>query len=109
MARVRANQKAESPVSTRPLSGISVGRTTSKVEIRSEATRSSRSSSRAYSSRTLPLPRCTASVMEAVLLSAHCSIIRACLAGHEAAAGAVVLEAIGKRYGPRADGSGGRS
>src|SRR6185295_4757220 len=31
--------------------------------MRSEATRSSRSSSRAYSSRTFPLPRCTASAM----------------------------------------------
>ena len=31
----RVNQKPESPVSTRPLSGISVGRMTSKVEIRS--------------------------------------------------------------------------
>src|SRR5206468_7569907 len=53
---VRANQNAERPVSTRPLSGISVGRTTSKVEMRSLATSSSRSSSSAYSSRTLPLP-----------------------------------------------------
>src|SRR2546422_7719523 len=51
------NQKPERPVSTRPLSGISVGRTTSKVEIRSLATSSSRSSSSAYSSRTFPLPR----------------------------------------------------
>jgi hypothetical protein len=40
MCRVRANQKAESPVNTRPLSGISVGSTTSKVEIRSVATSS---------------------------------------------------------------------
>jgi hypothetical protein len=47
MARVRTNQKAARPVSTRPLSGISVGRITSKVEMRSDATRSSRSSSRA--------------------------------------------------------------
>ena len=47
MSRVRANQKAESPVRTRPLSGISVGRITSKVEIRSDATSSRRSSSSA--------------------------------------------------------------
>ena len=45
--RVCANQNAESPVSTRPLSGISVGSTTSKVEMRSLATSSSRSSSSA--------------------------------------------------------------
>src|SRR3954451_11484473 len=54
---VRANQNADRPVSTRPLSGISVGSTTSKTEMRSLATSSSRSSSSAYSSRTLPLPR----------------------------------------------------
>ena len=42
MSRVRANQNPESPVSTRPLSGISVGSTTSNVEIRSLATSSSR-------------------------------------------------------------------
>src|SRR5436853_6905381 len=66
----RENQKPDRPVSTRPLSGISVGRTTSKVEIRSLATSSSRSSSTSYSSRTLPLPTCvTASGMNRVLLS----------------------------------------
>ena len=43
--RVRANQNPESPVSTRPLSGISVASTTSKVEMRSLATSSSRPSS----------------------------------------------------------------
>src|SRR3954454_4023857 len=57
---VRVNQKPDRPVSTRPLSAISVGRTTSKVEMRSLATRSRRSSSRAYSSRTFPLPTCVA-------------------------------------------------
>src|SRR2546423_4620350 len=57
---VRANQKAESPVSTRPLSGISVGRTTSKVEMRSLATSSRRPSSSSNSSRTFPLPTCVA-------------------------------------------------
>src|SRR5690348_14841792 len=57
-SRDRANQNAESPVRTRPLSGISVGSTTSKVEIRSLATSSSRSSSSAYSSRTFPLATC---------------------------------------------------
>src|SRR3954454_15210973 len=67
---VRVNQKPERPVRTRPLSGISVGRTTSKVEMRSLATRSRRSSSRAYSSRTLPLPTCrAASGMNRFLLS----------------------------------------
>jgi hypothetical protein len=47
MERVRANQKAARPVRTRPLSGMTVGSTTSKVEMRSEATSRSRSSSRA--------------------------------------------------------------
>src|SRR6188508_3880505 len=70
ISRVRANQKPERPVRTRPLSGISVGRTTSKVEIRSLATSSRRSSSSAYSSRTLPLPTWTASGMDG-LLSRH--------------------------------------
>src|SRR5689334_13539476 len=56
MCAVRANQNADRPVSTRPLSGIGVGSTTSNVEMRSDATSSSLSSSRAYSSRTLPLP-----------------------------------------------------
>src|SRR3954447_24119705 len=42
------------PVRTRPLSGIGVGRTTSKALIRSLATSSSRSSSIAKRSRTLP-------------------------------------------------------
>src|SRR6476646_7775106 len=65
---VRANQRAESPVSTRPLSGISVGRTTSKVEMRSLATSSRRSSSSAYSSRTLPLPTWAVSGMACFLL-----------------------------------------
>src|SRR5215204_1426981 len=55
MSCVRANQKPERPVSTRPLSGISVGRTTSKTEMRSLATSSKRSSSSSYSSRTFPL------------------------------------------------------
>src|SRR5688500_8554934 len=69
MCVVRANQNAERPVSTRPLSGISVGRITSNVEIRSEATSSRRSSSSAYSSRTFPLPRCTATSGMDVLLA----------------------------------------
>src|SRR4029450_6212029 len=67
MERVRANQNAERAVRTRPFAGMSVGSTTSKVEIRSEATSSSRSSSSAYSSRTFPLPRCTASAIERTL------------------------------------------
>src|SRR3954470_18915399 len=70
MSRVRANQKPDRPVSTRPLSGISVGRTTSNVEMRSLATSKSRSSSSAYSSRTFPLPTCrAASGMDRFLLS----------------------------------------
>src|SRR4029453_2497656 len=48
------NQNRDRPVSTRPLSGISVGRTTSNAERRSDATSSSRSSPIAYRSRTLP-------------------------------------------------------
>src|SRR4051812_36151827 len=53
-ASVSANQKREMPVRTRPLSGMAVGRTTSKALIRSLATSSSRSSSIAKRSRTLP-------------------------------------------------------
>src|SRR4051794_975833 len=69
MCFIRANQKPERPVRTRPLSGIGVGRTTSNVEMRSLATSSRRSSSSAYSSRTLPLPTCTAvSDMDGLLL-----------------------------------------
>src|SRR5882757_8079172 len=41
---------------------------TSNVEIRSLATSSRRSSSSAYSSRTLPLPTCVASDMDGLLL-----------------------------------------
>src|SRR5262249_43225672 len=65
---VRANQNADRPVSTRPLSGISVDSTTSKVEVRSLATSRSRSSSSAYSSLTFPLPTCAASGMDGLLL-----------------------------------------
>src|SRR5262249_38130006 len=69
MCDVRANQNADSPVRTRPLSGISVGRTTSNGEIRSLATRSRRSSSSANSSRTFPLATwTTASGMNGFLL-----------------------------------------
>src|ERR1035437_8499094 len=50
---VWANQKRDRPVSTRPLSGIGVGRTTSKAESRSLAT-SSRRSPTSNRSRTLP-------------------------------------------------------
>ena len=53
ISSVRPNQKWERPVSTRPLSGIGVGRTTSKAEMRSDATISSRSP-KPYISRTLP-------------------------------------------------------
>ena len=51
--RVRSNQNRESPVRTRPLSGMGVGSTTSNAEMRSDATSSSRSP-KPYSSRTLP-------------------------------------------------------
>src|SRR5688572_14468900 len=67
ISRVRPNQNAERPARTRPLSGISVGRTTSKTEMRSLATRRSRSSSSAYSSRTFPLATWTASDMHGLL------------------------------------------
>src|SRR5205085_1629251 len=70
MSRVSPNQNADSPVSTRPLSGISVGRTTSKVEIRSLATSSSPFSSIVNSSRTFPLATWTSvSDMRGLLLS----------------------------------------
>ena len=70
MSRVRENQNAESPVRTRPLSGISVGRTTSKVEMRSLATSRSLSGSSSKSSRTFPLATCIAvsSGMDGLLL-----------------------------------------
>src|SRR3954454_24346126 len=69
MSPVRANQKAERPVRTLPLSGISVGRTTSNVEMRSLATSKRRSASSTYNSRTLPLPTwTTASGMSRFLL-----------------------------------------
>src|SRR5258705_2623885 len=51
---VRPNQNRDRPVRTRPLSGIGVGRTTSKALSRSDAIRSRRSSPTAYRSRTLP-------------------------------------------------------
>src|SRR6478752_1730986 len=51
---VRENQNRDSPVRTRPLSGIAVGRTTSNALRRSDATSSRRSSETAYRSRTLP-------------------------------------------------------
>src|SRR5215210_2835765 len=60
MCLVRANQNPDRPVSTRPLSGISVARTTSNVEMRSLATSNSRPESSSNSSRTFPLPTCTA-------------------------------------------------
>ncbi len=60
------NQNAESPVSTRPLSGIGVGSTTSNAEIRSEATSASSPSPASYSSRTLPEPMWASSGMGAL-------------------------------------------
>jgi hypothetical protein len=46
-AAVSSNQKADSAVRARPLSGMSSARTTSNTEIRSDATMSIRSSSTA--------------------------------------------------------------
>ena len=51
---VSANQNRDRPVSTRPLSGIGVGRTTSNADSRSEATSRSWPSPMRYRSRTLP-------------------------------------------------------
>src|SRR5271157_24012 len=53
MSAVWRNQNRDSPVSTRPLSGIGVGRTTSNADSRSLAT-SSRRSPTSNRSRTLP-------------------------------------------------------
>ena len=53
ISSVRPNQNCERPVSTRPLSGMGVGRTTSNAEMRSDATISSRSP-KPYISRTFP-------------------------------------------------------
>src|SRR4051812_2800780 len=50
----RLNQNVESCVSTRPLSGIGVGNTTSNAERRSLATITSLSPPASYTSRTLP-------------------------------------------------------
>src|SRR5439155_4594687 len=54
MSAVSANQYRDNAVSTRPLSGIGVGRATSKALTRSEATMTRRSASTMYRSRTLP-------------------------------------------------------
>src|SRR5687767_2974340 len=51
---VSANQNRDNPVSTRPLSGISVGMTTSNALIRSDATSTIRPPGSSYRSRTLP-------------------------------------------------------
>src|SRR5439155_11685828 len=53
MSAVRSNQYADRPVSTAPLSGIGVGRTTSYAEIRSDATITIPACVR-YMSRTFP-------------------------------------------------------
>ncbi len=63
---VVSNQNTDIWVSTLPLSGIGVGRTTSYAEIRSDAT-ISRSSSSSYISRTLPLA-CSFSSASAALI-----------------------------------------
>ena len=55
MDAVASNQNVDSAVSTRPLSGIRSSSTTSKTEMRSDATTSIRSWSTSYSSRTLPV------------------------------------------------------
>src|SRR3990172_8907780 len=54
MPPVRANQKRDRPVRTRPLSGIAVGSTTSNAESQSLATSSRRPASTRYRSRTFP-------------------------------------------------------
>jgi hypothetical protein len=54
MSAVLSNQKSDICVSTRPLSGMSVGMITSYAEMRSEAT-IRRSPSTSYISRTLPV------------------------------------------------------
>ena len=51
---VAPNQNRDIPVSTLPLSGMVVGRTTSKADIRSDATSARRPSGKVYKSRTLP-------------------------------------------------------
>src|SRR3954453_10100905 len=96
IASSSANQNPERPVRTRPLSGISVGRMTSNVEIRSLATSSRRSSSSAYSSRTLPLPTCVASDMYGFLLrSREAADTVEC--GVEVGDGRVQIEDVGER------------
>src|SRR3990172_983911 len=54
MPPVRANQKRDRPVRTRPLSGIAVGSTTSNAESRSLATRSRKPASTRDRARTFP-------------------------------------------------------
>src|ERR1700730_13235258 len=58
MPTVWSNQYCDTPVSTRPLSGISSGSTTSNTDTRSLATMSSRSCPTSYTSRTLPEYTC---------------------------------------------------
>src|SRR5918996_6460899 len=64
---VSANQNRDSPVSTRPLSGTSVGSTTSNALMRSDATSSNRPSGSSYRSRTLPDRRNRSAVSMAYL------------------------------------------
>ena len=66
-------------MSTRPLSGIAVGCTTSNVEMRSVATSKSQSASTAYRSRTFPLLRRTASAMTV----SSCAALGAVISGSD--------------------------
>ena len=72
---VSANQNRDRPVRTRPLSGIVVGRTTSKALIRSDATSSSRSSGRSIQVADL------ARADERAQPSARATSVAACVAG----------------------------
>jgi hypothetical protein len=54
MPAVRSNHHHDNAVSTRPLSGMSSGSTTSYTDTRSDATISNRSWPASYNSRTLP-------------------------------------------------------
>ena len=78
MCWVRANQKFEMEFSTRPLSGMGSGSTTSKAESRSVVTISIDSASISYMSRTLPVwiffrPRSAVVCTGGLVLS--CSIV----------------------------------
>ena len=58
MSAKSSNQKSESWVKIAPLFGIVVGKTQSKAEMRSDATKRISPASFLYKSRTLPVRRC---------------------------------------------------